>query len=320
MRASASTVRLALSPLPLALAAACGASAVVPARHAASATVAAASPAAPAPSPSGALVVDGFEAPESVLHDPVADVYLVSNINGSPFARDGNGYVSRVAPDGRVLERRWITGLDAPKGSAVAGDVLAVADLTVLRRFDRRTGAARDVVAVPGAVFLNDVAAGPDGSFFVSDSALREGGHGFEGTGSDAIYRVAPDGAVTAVARGAGLEQPNGLAVAGDELLMVPLGGSTLRRFALDGTAHGASELPAGMLDGLVALPEGCVLVSSWRAPAVFAGRASGPFTALVPRTTAADIGFDARRRRLLMPLMAEGQLRIEPLRAPACE
>jgi hypothetical protein len=50
----------------------------------------------------------GLSTPESVLHDAVADVYLVSNINGSPLGKDGNGFISRLAPDGSLLELKWI--------------------------------------------------------------------------------------------------------------------------------------------------------------------------------------------------------------------
>src|SRR5437764_1461290 len=69
-----------------------------------------ATPAAPAPAAAPTLppspgatkltVVEGFLTPESVLHDPVQDIYFVSNINGSPTAKDNNGFISRVRPDG----------------------------------------------------------------------------------------------------------------------------------------------------------------------------------------------------------------------------
>src|SRR5439155_11692308 len=71
-----------------------------------------ATPAAPAPAAAPTLppspgatkvtVVEGFLTPESVLHDPVQDIYFVSNINGSPTAKDNNGFISRVRPDGAV--------------------------------------------------------------------------------------------------------------------------------------------------------------------------------------------------------------------------
>ena len=80
------------------------------------------------------MVADvGLSTPESVLHDAGADVYLVSNINGSPLEKDGNGFISRLAPDGSVLALKWIDGeaqgitLNAPKGMAIQDGVLFVA-------------------------------------------------------------------------------------------------------------------------------------------------------------------------------------------------
>jgi hypothetical protein len=76
-----------------------------------------------------AITVTGFDSPESAVHDPLTDVYLVSNIGGAvpaaAFAKDGNGFISKIAPDGTVLDREWIglgrngVTLDAPKGLAI---------------------------------------------------------------------------------------------------------------------------------------------------------------------------------------------------------
>src|SRR5207249_1150955 len=102
----------------------------------------------------------------SILYEPRSDVYLVSNINGDPTASDGNGFISRVAPDGRILELKWIDGakpgvrLNGPKGMAVAGDTLYVSDITAVRMFDLRTGAPKDAVVILGSTFMNDLAAG----------------------------------------------------------------------------------------------------------------------------------------------------------------
>src|SRR5687768_8785949 len=53
---------------------------------------AAKTPEAPA-LPAGTIVVRvGFQTPESVLHDPSSDTYLVSNINGGPVDVDDNGF------------------------------------------------------------------------------------------------------------------------------------------------------------------------------------------------------------------------------------
>src|SRR5690242_3865752 len=82
-----------------------------------------------AAAPAGPITVadSTVKTPESVLYDPMADVYLVSNINGDPLAKDNNGYISRVSPDGKALTVKWIAGgmngvkLDAPKGTALRG-------------------------------------------------------------------------------------------------------------------------------------------------------------------------------------------------------
>lgn len=260
------------------------------------------------------IVIGGLSTPESVVHDPIGDVYLVSNIEGSPFEADGRGFVSRIAPDGRVLSARFIDGLDAPKGLALSsnGAVLAVADLTVLKLFDRATGTPRGAVRVPGATFLNDVAAGPNGAFYVTDSGMGPGPGGVAPTGSDAIYRVAADGSVTAIARGTTLAMPNGIATLETGLVLASFGDKRLRRLGWDGVTEAEPmELPAGQSDGVVALERGCIVVSSFEAPGIFAGPITGPFTLVSKGILAADIGMDRRRGRLLVPQIAENALRI---------
>src|SRR2546427_258967 len=80
----------------------------------------------PAPPAARITVADsGIKAPESVLYDVAGDQYLVSNINGQPLDKDGNGFISRLTPEGRVAELKWIAGgtkgvtLNAPKGMGI---------------------------------------------------------------------------------------------------------------------------------------------------------------------------------------------------------
>jgi hypothetical protein len=280
----------------------------------------AAPPPAPAPAPSLPIVVEGFATPESVVHDPVADVYLVTSIEGSPFAPDGNGHVSRLSPDGAMLARRWLDGLDAPKGIAVGGDLIAVADLGVLRRFDRASGAVIDAIAIPGATFLNGVEPdGDGGDFFVSDSGMKGIAEdpGMAPTGTDALYRVARNGAIATLARGPELAMPNGLAAAGDRLHLVGFAGRAVATFDARDTLEATTDIGAGYLDGLVATAGGCLLVSSMETQAVLAGRAGAAFAPVIRGVVAADIGLDATRGRLLLPLITANQLRIVAL--PGC-
>ena len=64
------------------------------------------------------------------LELPDGDRYLVSNINGAPPAKDNNGFISRMAPDGTIEQLRFIAGgtggatLHAPRGMIIVGDTL----------------------------------------------------------------------------------------------------------------------------------------------------------------------------------------------------
>ena len=261
----------------------------------------------------------GFATPESVLHDPLTDAYMVSNINGSPLEADDNGFISLLTPEGEVANLKWIDGasdsvtLHAPKGMAVVGPFLYVADLTTIRRFDRRTGAPRGEFPIPGTSFLNDVAATEDGSVYFTDSGLRAGADGFEPSGTDAVYRLSPEGALDTLARGDSLGRPNGIALAGDTVWVVSFGSGELYRVANGGRAD-VQKLPKGMLDGLI-LVVGDLFVSSWEGESVFRGRPAGRFAeALKGLKAPADIGHDMWRNRILIPLFNENEVRFVPL------
>ncbi|MBN2170579.1 MAG: hypothetical protein JW819_04560 [Candidatus Krumholzibacteriota bacterium] len=272
------------------------------------ATLAAAAPAAAGDA--GFRLADaGLYTPESVLHDPVADVYLVANIAGHPLQKDGNGFISRVSPAGAVLALRWIDGaadsvdLNAPKGMAIAGDSLWVADIDVLRAFHRVTGAPLAAVAVPDAVFLNDVALAADGAIVVSDS--HAGG----------LWRLAPDGAVSRFGPEKIGSFPNGLAAAGAALWVAVAKPDRLIKLDAAGKIVATVPMPAGGLDGLVLLEDGTLLVSSWDKSAVYRlGPERRPALLFEELASPADIGFDAKRRRVLVPLFRENGLAALPL------
>lgn len=260
----------------------------------------------------------GLATPESVLYVPDGDQYLVSNINGAPLAKDGNGFISRLAPDGSVIDLKWIDGsaagvtLDGPKGMAVSGGVLYVADITALRMFDASSGAPVGSVEVPGSTFLNDVAAAPDGTVYVTDSGLDAQ---FQATGTDAIYAF-KDGALSPVIGGPELDHPNGVTVLpSGALLVVPFGGSKAMYQVQGGAVSETQALPVGQLDGVVLLPGGDVLVSSWGASAVIRVSPDGSATTVASDAPApADIGYDSARNRLLIPLFNDNAVRIVPL------
>ena len=266
-----------------------------------------------APAPAVIEVKDvGLQTPESILHDRSIDIYLVSNINGNPAAVDDNGFISMVAPDGRVLALKWIDGeatditLNAPKGMAIASGTLYVADITAVRMFDLRTGRPKGAIDLPGAQFLNDVAAGPDGSIYVTD------------TRADAVFRIDGAGRVTTLVRGGGLNRPNGVTVRPDGRLIVVSAAEEGEVYLVDqqGQRQTTARLPRGGLDGVVLLQGGALLVSSWGASAVYRVDPSGRADVVVDNVPSpADIDYDVARGRVLIPILTRHSLVFAPLR-----
>src|SRR5207249_1999393 len=117
--------------------------------------------------------------------------------------------------------------LNAPKGLTIVGEDLYVADITVVRKFDRITGAPKGQIAIPGATFLNDLT--NDGtSVYVSDSGLKAGtGGAFEPTGTDAIWKITGD-TPEKIAGGEDLKRPNGLEFVDGKVWAVSFGSNKL--------------------------------------------------------------------------------------------
>lgn len=267
------------------------------------------------------IVADvGFETPESVLHDTAADAYLVGNINGSPLDKDDNGFISRLSPAGAVEALKWIDGagpgvtLHAPKGLAIRGDTLFVADIDTVRLFHRVSGAALGGWGVPGATFLNDLAVGPDGTLYVTDSGFRQGAEGFEASGTDAVHRFDAAGVSAVVVSGAQLGGPNGVLAEAGGLTVVTFGSGEM--YAVDATAGTRSPMtaPAGQLDGVVRATDGSLLVSSWADSSVYRIAPTGEASRLVRGIPSpADIGYDASRGRVLIPVFTGNRVEIRP-------
>jgi hypothetical protein len=264
----------------------------------------------------------GLRSPESVLYDSAADTYLVSNINGIAFAKDDDGFITRLTPEGQVTTLKWIAGgargatLNGPKGMGIKGDTLFVADIDAVRLFHRRTGAPLGSVVIPGATFLNDIAIGPDGTVYITDTGLQPARNGSPRSGKDALWKLGPAHRPVEIARGMDLGGPNGIVADSTGVTMVTWGSGQLFHFDAAGNRTELPRPPLGGLDGIVQLPDRSLLVTSWQANAVFRLTPGGQYSvALAGMTTPADIGWDPTRHRLLIPLLTLNQIQIRELR-----
>jgi sugar lactone lactonase YvrE len=287
-------------------------------------------PAAPvAAAPSGAtqvVAVAGFSTPESVLHDSTQDIYFVSNINGSPTAKDNNGFISRVRPDGAVENLKFIAGgragvtLNAPKGLAVLGDTLWVTDIDIARAFNARTGAPLDSVKFDsaGAVFLNDEAIATTGAIYITDTGIR-----FDDVGNvlhpgpDRVFRIGPDRKVTVAAHGDTLGWPNGITVdpVGRRFIIVSFGAAkTILAWKPGDRSPRIIAKGPGGFDG-VEVAGGRILVSSWTDSTVSAYETGQEVKVITGVPSPADIGYDAKRNRVLIPIFTGNRVEIWQLK-----
>jgi sugar lactone lactonase YvrE len=254
--------------------------------------------------------LDGLSVPESVLHDAERDVLYVSNIAGEPLEKNGAGFLSRVSPEGEMLDRDWITGLDAPKGLASDGGTLWVSDIDRLVAVDIESGAVTGSWAAEGAVFLNDTAVDGAGRVFVSDML------------TDSIY-VLEDDALSVWLRDPALQHPNGLKVEGGALIVAPWGidmqddfstltGGHMLTVDLETKAIAplGSGAPIGNLDGLERDGAGAWLVTDWIAGGLMRIQPDGSHEVLVDLDMgSADLGFDPETGTAFVPMMLNDRI-----------
>jgi sugar lactone lactonase YvrE len=267
-----------------------------------------------------AVVAEGLSTPESVLWDATRNVWYVSNINGSPLDKDDNGYILRLSADGAKLDSvPFINGVDAditlnaPKGMALVGDTLWVADIDAVRAFDVNTGNAVTTLELgaQGATFLNDVAAAGDGTIYITDTGIRFGADGsVTHPGKSRVFRVSGRIAHEAVVLPAE-SAANGIAfdAANNRWLIVGFNSPNVFAWTVGSDSVTVLGTGPGGGDGIVILNDGRALYSSWADSSltVFADGISTKLRGGLPAP--ADLGYDARRNIVAVPLFQDNRV-----------
>ena len=254
----------------------------------------------------------GLHGPESARYDPELDVYYIPNMTGYGSAKDNNGYIIRTPADdfskASILVEAGKNGamLDAPKGLALHGDTLWVADIDKLRGFNRKTGATLATIdlAPQGAVLLNDVIVGEDGTIYISDTGIIMSDKGVLHPGGDKIFAINQKG-ISIIAQSNELGRPNGVTwdKKNHRLLVASFDPFDSEIYTLTPDAKKVVIARGkGKFDGLEILPDGREIVASWNDTAVLAfdGKNFKKLTTEV--WTPADIGVDTRRNRIAIP------------------
>jgi sugar lactone lactonase YvrE len=277
--------------------------------------------------PGRTATVNGFKTPESVRYDSAGDVFYVSNINGSPLAKDNNGFISRMKPDGTIDSLELIAGgrggvtLNAPKGLSLVGDTLWVADIDVVRAFNVRTGAVVATVDLTSfhAVFLNDVCVGGDGAIYVTDTGMKPSGDAMTHVaGADRIFRIDAAHHATIALASDSLHWPNGITwdASGKRFIVVPYDKVPQILAWRPGTPQPVIiGYGSGQYDGVEILGDRRLVITSW-ADSTISIRDGNVRTAIRELPSPADIGIDTRRMHIAVPLLTKD--RVEILTIPA--
>lgn len=240
---------------------------------------------------------EGLKIPESVLYDPSANVFYVSNMGNYPDEQGKAGFISRISEGGEILDIKWIDGLDSPTGMGLVDDRLYVAEIDQVTEIDKTQGAVIKTYRVNGARFLNDIATGADGKVFISDS-------------DDSAVYLLDNGSIKLFLKSDKLSGINGLWVHGnnllaglsDKIVSISLSDKSVTNYILN----------TGDIDGIVPDGRGNYLISSWIGRIHLVGQSTEKEMLLdttPEKINSADIEFIIDKRLLLVPTFYDSRV-----------
>src|SRR5437867_12135644 len=270
---------------------------------------------------------------ESCSYDPERGVIVVPNRGVPQNVQVNNAWISFINHDGSVHTARWIgvqnpadrgnltppLVLNEPLGSDIANGMLYVADrdggttatepsVTVIRRFNMKTGAPAGEFRVERAAWFNDLEVADDGTIYATQTGDR-------GANPDPttwqVWKITPGGAASIFVQGAPLRQPNGIALDPQgNIVVVNIGNTEVLTFSRAGQLLKTENAVQAGNDGLVILGDGTKYVSSVLNGGVSRIRA-GKSAELIARNvpSAASMCYDAGANQLVIPMNANNGL-----------
>ncbi len=242
---------------------------------------------------------NAFKTPESAQYDPQRNVIYVSNINKSSKSKDGDGFISRLSPNGELDELYWVTGLSNPRGMAIYNNVLYVADTDEIVAISTQSGAVLGRYTPDRAEYLNDVAVDNTGNVYVTDSEQKR------------IYLLR-NGRVSTWMDNTGREKPNGIFIEGDRMIVAFMSSGEVR--LVDPQTKNFSDWVDGIpsADGIAEVTGGGYLVSSWEGEVYYIDERRRKWRLLNTKPqniNAADISYAERPGLLLVPTFNDNRV-----------
>lgn len=238
-----------------------------------------------------------LEVPESVKYYEKGNCLFVSNVAGNPSEKDGNGFISKLSLDGRIQSLKWVDGLDAPKGMAIAEGILYVSNIDELVLIDIKKATVIKRIKQPKAKFLNDVTITTSGDVLISDS------------GTSTIY-IAKGNELAVWLKNEGWGRINGL-FAEEDYVLVGTSDKILKMDVATKTPEVFLET-GSQVDGLEADGLGAYYYTFWRGEMYYYRPGAEPVQLLNTvndKVQSADIGYIPSTKEVLVPTFFSNQV-----------
>lgn len=277
---------------------------------------------------------------ESCSYDPTRRVIVVPNRGVGQNVQTNNAWISFINHDGSVHTARWVgiqnpgdqrsnmkpaLVLNEPLGSDIANGVLYLADrdggtsptdpaVSVIRKFDMKTGMPAGEVKVEKSTGFNDIEVADDGTIYATQTGA--GGQNPDAT-TWQVWKITPSGQAAIFIQGAPLRQPNGIAF--DEkgnIVVVNIGNNEVLTFDQSGKLVKTEMAVQPGNDGLVVMKDGTKYVSSVVQGGVSRIRPGRPAELIAQNIpNPASMCWDAGANQLVIPMNANNGLAFIPLR-----
>lgn len=237
----------------------------------------------------------GLKFPESVVYDKKRDLIYVSN-----YFNERKEFISKVKPNGEMVQTEWVTGILQPTGMCMANDKLYIVGRFALVEVDPDKGTILNRFQFPEPGMPNDVAADDKGNLYITDSR------------KNLIYRLS-EGKMEEWLKVDDIPRPNGICFDNGNLLVGSSENGSVKRITLSTKEIKLlTQIPGAIIDGISPDGKGNILVSDFNGK-IYRINGKGEKQLLLNSTAAnrscADFGYIPEKKLLVIPTFNDNRI-----------